>query len=54
MNPFQIEPRFNVLKKSKVWLATSSHERECYLFPNHNEIEKVMHIRGLDAAIEDK
>ena len=41
-------------KKGEVWLATSSHERECYLFPNQNESEKVMHIRGLDAAREDE
>lgn len=54
MNPFQVVPRFNVLKKGEVWLASSSHERECYLFPNQNESEKVMHIRGLAAAIEDE
>ena len=41
-------------KKGEVWLASSSHERECYLFPNQNESEKVMHIRGLAAAIEDE
>lgn len=29
-------------KNGDVWLATSSHEAECYLFPHEKEVEQVM------------
>lgn len=41
-------------KDGGVWLATSSHEKECYIFPNkEEEIEKIMNINGIVASIEE-
>lgn len=42
-------------KDGEVWLSTSSHERECYVFPNDQaEAEKVMNINGIDVAVVEE
>lgn len=42
-------------KDGKVWLATSSHEEECYIFPtNKEELEKIKNINGLHFSIESE
>jgi hypothetical protein len=41
-------------KGDAVWLATVSHEEECYIFPDgEEEYAKVMNIKGLKASIEE-
>lgn len=40
-------------KDGEVWLATSSHERECYIFPKGEEVGRIMNINGIDATIEE-
>ncbi|WP_079707968.1 stage III sporulation protein AH [Paraliobacillus ryukyuensis] len=40
-------------KHGEIWLATSSHERECYILPNKKELSKVMGINGIDATVEE-
>lgn len=41
-------------KGEEVWLSTSSHEGECYLFPNGADaIEKVLNIKGIEAEMEE-
>lgn len=35
-------------KDGEVWMATSSHEKQCFIYPkNENESSKVMDIKGL-------
>lgn len=41
-------------KEGEIWLSTSSHEEECYIFPNQDdEIEMIMNINGIVATIEE-
>lgn len=41
--------------KGEVWMATSSHENQCVIYPrNEKELSKIMSIKGLKVArIED-
>ncbi|KNE19368.1 hypothetical protein [Virgibacillus pantothenticus] len=42
-------------KNGEVWLATSSHENECYIFPtNQNEIDNLQNINGLELEKEEE
>ncbi|MCT1905452.1 MULTISPECIES: stage III sporulation protein AH [Oceanobacillus] len=41
-------------KNGEVWLATTSHEEECYIFPgSEEETNRIMNIKGIAAAIEE-
>ena len=43
------------LKDGEIWMATSSHENECYISPtNQSEIKDLQSINGLELEKEEK
>ncbi|MEY8192391.1 stage III sporulation protein AH [Peribacillus simplex] len=50
----QLPEDLSFFKNGKEWLATNSHEQECYILTeDKNEIDKVMNIKGIKASLEE-
>ena len=50
----QLPEDLSFFKNGKEWLATNSHEQECYILTeDKNEMDKVLNIKGIKARQEE-